>query len=87
MMTRITKYLLIFVILIETLLLGLSVGATYIMHETHKKSEKCMSEILNDQESINRFFNHKVIHENIWIHAESAVTHKYFYCMNRRDDV
>lgn len=79
------KYLLTFIILIETFFLGLSIGATYITHKQHQKSEQCIQEILDDEKDVHDFFGHKVKANDLWIHAEAAVAHQYTFCMTRRD--
>lgn len=80
------KYILTLIILIETFFLGLSIGATYITYKQHKKSEKCIRQILDNEKDVHDFFGHKIDPTDLWIHAESSVAHQYFYCMNRRED-
>lgn len=79
------KYILTLTILIETLLLGVFVGATYELYRRDQKSQACFQQILKEDIELKDVFGHKIDLEDTWVHAQAAVTRHYFWCMNKRE--
>lgn len=79
------KNLLVLIIVIETLLLGFLTGATYQLHKTTSKSDKCIRLVLANDILLQKYYGHKIDLEDTWVHAESAVASRYLRCIYRRD--
>jgi len=64
---------------------GYDVGARETKHDLLDNTRKCTHKLLDDvdKDTLTKFYNHKIIVGNIWIHAEAYVEHTWAKCFRK----
>lgn len=78
------KLILILVIISGIFSLGYIRGQTSFLKNQIKNNNECLQEILDSDETINSFYNHRSEIQTTWTHAEAMVALKLQKCMWRK---
>jgi hypothetical protein len=78
------RYILLVIIILQSILLGNTLGKTTIVKTQIEKNETCIKEIYSKDININTFFNfkpHTIQINQVYILAQSAIAFKYQNCL------